>query len=151
MTPTSQPTSETRRPRRALPAILVALTIVLTLLGTTVTSADAQTERRAQPLHQVEDLRLACQATNIGGERGVACRWSEATNERTRGYKLLKITNGEPRELVTTVGADGRLGFFDTDVVAPSTVTYGVVAVNRVGRVIGVSAPQTVNFGSLGR
>jgi hypothetical protein len=129
--------------------IAAAVVVVFTLLGASVAPADAQVDGRAQPTDRIERVRLGCQATNIDGERGIACRWSEAENPNVRAYRLLKITNGSPRELVATVRAGGRLGHFDTTVEAPSEITYGVVAVNRSGRLIGRSAPVTVQFGTV--
>jgi len=95
-----------------------------------------------------ETLRLSCAPDAVDGERGITCRWSEAVNPDTRGYRLYRSTDGGGRELVASVGADGPLGHFDTDVKAPSTQVYGVVAVNRVGRVLGRSAPVRVVLGS---
>jgi hypothetical protein len=134
--------------------LTLATAVVLALFFSTVGTADAQTERvrsqqvdQVRPVPQVETLRLACGPDFVNGERGVLCQWSEATNPRTRGYKLFRITDGSPRELVTTVGVNGRLGYFDTDVVAPSSLVYGVISVNRSGRLIGRSAPVHVQFG----
>lgn len=134
--------------------LTLATAVVLALFFSIVGTADAQTERvrsqqidQVRPVPQAETLRLACGPDFVNGERGVLCEWSEATNPRARGYKLFRSTDGSPRELVTRVGVDGRLGYFDTDVVAPSSLVYGVVSVNRSGRLIGRSAPVHVQFG----
>lgn len=139
-----------RNPRLThLRRILLAAAVVLTVLATTIAPADAQADRsRQRSTQDVERLRLECAPASIDGERGVLCRWSEATNTKTRGYKLLRIVDGEARELVSTVGVDGRLGFFDTDVSSPSSLVYGVISVNRNGRLLGRSAPAYIQLGA---
>ena len=135
---------------RRLRQLVTLAAVVMAMLATTVTVADAQVDRsraRPVPVQDVETLRLSCNPDSIDGQRGVLCRWSEATNPNTRAYQLFRITDGSPRQLVTTVGVDGRLGFFDTDVSAPSSLVYGVVSVNRAGRLLGRSAPVHVQFG----
>jgi hypothetical protein len=134
--------------------LTLATAVILALFFSTVGTADAQTERvrsqqvdQVRPVPQVEVLRLACGPDFVNGERGVLCQWSEAANPRTRGYKLFRIADGSPREVVTTVGLNGRLGSFDTDVEAPSLLVYVVTSVNRSGRLIGQSAPVQVQFG----
>lgn len=147
-------------PRQRCSRLALVAGVVISLLFSTVGVAEAQTQRAQDtrgdeiratqvrpPARVVETLRLACAPDSIDGERGVLCQWSEATNPRTRGYQLFRITDGAPRQLVTTVGVNGRLGYFDTDVAAPSSQTYGVISVNRNGRLVGRSAPVTVSFG----
>jgi len=109
------------------------------MLFAAVPSAEA-----ADRSERTERLRLACGPELIDGQRGVLCRWSEAKNPHTRGYKLYRIVDGAPRELVATVGVDGRRGHFDTDVAAPSQLIYGVVSVDRSGNLLGRSAPVRV-------
>ncbi len=132
-------------------SLIVVVGIVLALFASTVGTADAQVEpardRAVRPVQDVETLRLGCSPDFVNGQRGVLCKWSEATNPRTRAYQLYRITEGSARELVTTVGADGRLAYFDTDVSAPSSLVYGVISLNRSGRLIGRSAPQHVQYG----
>jgi hypothetical protein len=128
-------------------SLIVVVGIVLALLASTISVADAQTDQAVRPVQDVETLRLACAPDFINGQRGVLCKWSEATNPRTRAYQLYRITEGSQRELLTTVGADGRLAYFDTDVSAPSSLVYGVISLNRSGRLIGRSAPQHVQYG----
>ena len=146
--------SETAHGRKHRPRVLVAIGLVVALLFATGGIAEAQTEQvrsnraevvRPQPV--VETLRLACAPDFIDGERGVLCQWSEATNPQTRGYKLYRITDGSPRELVATVAANGRLGYFDTGVAAPASLVYGVISVNRSGRLLGRSPAVHVHYG----
>jgi hypothetical protein len=136
------------------PKLTLATAVVLALFFSTVGTADAQTERARSPqvepvraALQAETLRLVCGLDFVNGERGVVCQWSEATNTRTRAYQLFRIANGSPRELVTTVGANARLGYFDTDVAAPSSLAYSVISVNRRGRLTGRSVPVRVQYG----
>jgi hypothetical protein len=136
------------------PKLTLATAVVLALFFSAVGTSDAQTERvRSQQVDQVrpaleaEALRLGCGPDFVNGESGVLCQWSEAANPRTRGYKLFRIADGSPREVVTTVGLNGRLGYFDTDVTAPSLLVYVVTSVNQSGRLIGQSAPVQVRFG----
>jgi|GEM_PF-5365232 len=138
--------------QRHLRRLLIVAAVALTVLATTMAPAEAQAADEARPrvVPTVERLRLDCAPDNIDGQRGVLCRWSAATNANTRGYQLFRITDGSPRELVTTVGVDGRLGFFDTDVSAPSSLVYGVISLNRNGRLLGRSAPAYVQFGTDG-
>lgn len=148
---TSLPTLPPTRPtRRAVPVLMLAVTMALALFGSSIGTAEAAVDVEAKPVPKVERLRLFCDATNIDGERGVACRWSGTTESRTRAYQLYKITDGGVRELVATVPGNGRLGHFDTNVESPSTVTYGVIALNRSGRLVGRSAPKTVQYGTTG-
>lgn len=135
--------------------LIVAIGLVVALLMATAGVAEAQSDRvrshqidRVRPDRVVETLRLACSADFVQGERGVLCQWSEATNPQTRGYKLYRIVDGSPRELVTTVGVDGRLGFFDTSVSAPSSLVYGVISVTSAGRLLGKSAAVHVEYGT---
>lgn len=153
-----QPPEPGRRWRIRGKAIL-AVGLVTGLLFATGGIADAQTDRarprqaqlehvdQVRPQPFVETLRLACSPDVIEGERGILCQWSEAQNPQTRGYKLFRIVDGFHRELVTSVGLDGRRGFFDTDLNAPSSVIYGVISVNDQGRLLGRSAPVHVQFG----
>ena len=140
------------RPRSS-PVVLV-MGVVMALLCATVGVADAQGRRAedrqvdlVRPASAVETLRLGCNRDFVDGQRGVLCQWSEATNAHTRGYQLFRVTDGSARELVTTVGVNGRRGFFDTDVSAPSSLVYGVVSFNRSGRLLGRSAPVHVQLG----
>ena len=146
------------RPRTSPPrtiTLAATLALVLAMLATTVGIADAQGDEPqvndgptdVRPALHVETLRLACAPDFINGERGVLCKWSEATNPKTRAYQLYRIVDGSARELLTTVGNDGRRAYFDTDVSAPSSLVYGVVSLNRQGRLIGRSAPVYVQFG----
>lgn len=136
--------------------------LVLTLLGLLAVlspAADAQErgrelgrtgERQAvrvQPAPLVEKLRLHCQVEAVNGQRGVSCQWSASSFASTRAYQLYRIVDGQARELVSTSTPDQRLAHFDADLVAPSTVTYGVVAVNRAGRVVAQSPARTVELG----
>lgn len=131
--------------------VLIASLVVAMLASTAglaAAQADSLTDRSTPGSAQhPEVLRLACAPDSINGQRGVLCKWSEATNPNTRAYRLYKSTDGSARELVTTVRADGRLGYFDTNVSAPSTLVYGVVSINRNGRVLGQSAPAEVTYG----
>lgn len=143
--------------RQARAAVLALVCVAL--LASTASVADAQPTResvradrvddnRVRPVvRPVEELRLSCNADVVGDQRGVLCRWSEADNPNTRGYRLYRIVNGSPRELISTVGNDGRFGYFDTDLEAPSKLVYGVVAANRSGRVIGIGGPAHVSLG----
>lgn len=137
--PMNTPEKPSYRPNW-FPALLV-ITVISLLVSSTGT-ASAQ-EVTAQP---VEQLRLVCHADSIGDQRGVLCKWSEARVGFARGYKLHRSVDGAARELVATVGADERLAHFDTNVSSPSRITYGVVALNRFGRVIGLGGPVTVQL-----
>ena len=131
---------------------LLTLAVVAGLLFSVIAlpQADAQTDARAVERsaiqNPIEVLKLRCAADIVDGDRGVLCRWSASDNDTLRGYQLYRIVNGSPRELVATVGADGRLGAFDTDINAGDRLVYGVVARNRVGRVIGQSRPARVHI-----
>jgi hypothetical protein len=136
----------------------------MALLSTTVGMAEAQPQpdlRRDQrpidvapdavrdrPVQPFEQLRLSCDVEIVGDHRGVLCRWSPTQQSTARAYQLYRIVDGSPRRLLTTVGADGRLAYFDTDLSAPSEVTYGVVALSRNGRVIGIGGPVRVQIGT---
>lgn len=141
------------RPRRRMLTVVVALTIAI--LASTVGLADAQVDGvqvndapvDTRPASKVETLRLKCAVDVVGDQRGVLCQWSEAKNRRTRAYQLYRIVDGSPRELLTTVGRDGRRAYFDTDVSAPSSLVYGVISLNRSGRLIGRSAPVHIHLG----
>lgn len=129
--------------------LLLATVVVVTVFATAMAPADAQVDRsRPRPVHDVERLRLDCAPHNSDVQRGVLCRWSEARNVDTRAYQLFRIVDGVPRELIATVGVDGRRGYFDTDVAAPSSLVYGVISVNRNGRLLGRSAPVHIQLGA---
>ena len=141
-------------PRRGVALRLVGLVaLALTLLATMTVVAEAQPLRDhdAKPVHDRpsdrEELRLGCSVDIIDGERGVLCRWSQATNDTVRGYQLYRIVNGAPRELVATVPAGDRLHAFDTELAAGDRVVYGVVARNTAGRVIGIGGPVRLGIG----
>ena len=155
----TQVNSDADRPRRGVALRLVGLVaLALTLLALTLLApmsviAEAQPVRDhdAKPVHDRptdrEELRLGCAVDIIDGERGVLCRWSQATNDTVRGYQLYRIVNGAPRELVATVPAGDRLHAFDTDLAAGDRVIYGVVARNAAGRVIGIGGPVRLGIG----
>ena len=163
MKPAPLSASLTRTRWRTLSIVLVT---IVSLFAATIGTAEAQRDApqrdapqrdapqrdvrpdRERPAPVVETLRLRCAPDFINGQRGVLCEWSEATNPTTRAYQLYRITNGSARELLVTRSADGRRAYFDTDVNAPSSLVYGVISVNRNGRLLGQSAPQSVQFGS---
>lgn len=145
--------------RTLLAVPLLVATIVLSSSVSNVRSADAQppgetrlnrpttTIGPVDPVPTVEDLRLACAPELVAGRRGILCRWGAATNPATRSYRLYRSVDGSARQLIASVGGNGRLAFFDTDLTVPTVVVYGVVSLDGAGRTIGVSAPQRVELG----
>lgn len=148
--PTPERTSRPLALRRALRPLVAAVLVVVVsagLLGSTATAdarqrdvGDRVTDQRGHD-REPETLRLACHADIIGDQRGVLCRWSASNRDDLRGYQLIRIVNGQAREVVATVVPGHRLAFFDTDVQQGDRLTYGVVARNTAGRVIGVGGP----------
>ncbi len=125
---------------------IATVVTVMAVLISTIGTASAQELDRAPDAEVDHQIRLACGPRVKGDQLGVRCKWSQAQNDRVRGYQLFRSVNGEARELVTTVGANARLTYFDTDVKAPSKIVYGVVGLNRAGRVIAVSNPVRVEL-----
>lgn len=120
--------------------------LAFALMATLAVAAEAQPvgDRLAKPVHDGpsdrEELRLGCHVDIIGDQRGVLCRWSEATSE-VRGYQVYRIVNGAARELVATVPNGDRLHAFDTDLLPGDRVIYGVVGRNGAGRVVAIGGP----------
>lgn len=140
--------------RRRSPSLVLILVVALATLAATSGVAEAQTDEATERVavrdaERPERLRLGCAPDDIDGRRGVVCRWSEASDPNTRAYRLYRSVDGAAREVVATVGADGRLGHFDTDVSAPSRIVYGVVSLGPGGRLLGRSAPARVQYGPL--
>ena len=149
---TSGRTSLPRTAMRLARMLSLALLICSLFAVTTAGTADAQPlrDREAKPVHDRptdrEQLRLGCNVDIVDGERGVLCRWSEATVE-VRGYQLYRIVNGAARELVATVPTGERLHAFDTDLQAGDRVIYGVVGRNAAGRVVAIGGPVRLGIG----
>lgn len=162
ITMTTKPTSsgqptQARQPlqgttRRVVRALSLAV-LSIALMATSAATAEAQPTKvqrtevqptEVRPAHDRptdrEELRLRCEVDIIGDQRGVLCRWSEATAQ-VRGYQLYRIVNGAPRELVATVPNGDRLHAFDTDVLPGDRVIYGVVGRNGAGRVVAIGGP----------
>lgn len=138
----------TRNPARTRMSVLCAILAVIAFASlATATDIGAQPPER----DDIAELRLACRPDNVGGERGVLCRWSESTVAHTRGYVVYRIVDGEPREAIHRVGVDGRRAFFDTEIRPGSTHVYGVVAVNRMGEAVAVGGPERVRWPEGGR
>ncbi|MEM7091854.1 MAG: hypothetical protein AAF567_02530 [Actinomycetota bacterium] len=146
----------TPTPNRSFTRLLAVLTLVVAMFATAGVAAAGPADARERvsdrvghdrPHDRIEQLRLACNVDIVDGERGVLCRWSESTRDNLRGYQLYRIVNGSARQLVGTVAAGERLHIFDTDVAAGDHIIYGVVARNRVGRVIGLGGPVRLGIG----
>lgn len=122
----------------ALPAVVV-LTVMALLMSTlgSASALDGHTDHR---------IHLGCQPETDGDQRGVLCKWTPLEHDALRGYQLYRSVDGAARELIASVGAGGRLHHFDTDINGPTKIVYGVVAVNRNGRVLAVSNPVAVQI-----
>jgi hypothetical protein len=124
-----------------LPAAIIAT--VMALLLSTVGTAAAQ-DAVVDDVADAERLRLSCAPQTIGHRDGVKCKWSASTQHHIRAYQLYRIVVGDARELIATIGPDDRLMHFDPRVSAPSTIIYGVVGLNRNGRVVAIGGPERV-------
>lgn len=81
-------------------------------------------------------LKLSCIAKVIETKLGVVCEWSGVERDGVRAYQLWRKVGDGVRELVTTVPADGKRRFFDTNVQRGQHIVYTVVAVDGEGNVI---------------
>lgn len=131
-----------RRLRSATAVITTAVAVVVASIAVT-SGVDARqvAVAEAEPIQIVEELRFGCRADVVDGQRGVVCRWSEASADGIRGYQLYRIVNGAPRELVSTVANGERRGAFDRDVEPGDHLIYGVVGRNRSGAVVAIGGP----------
>lgn len=89
-------------------------------------------------------LRFDCALTSDGDQRGVGCKWSEATHPDARGYVLYRSVDHGAREELFRTGVDGTRRFFDTNIASGHLYTYAVVLLNGSGEAIGGGGPVRV-------
>ncbi|HEV8296728.1 MAG TPA: hypothetical protein VGQ20_05525, partial [Acidimicrobiales bacterium] len=95
---------------------------------------------------RTDALRLACVAKLIDGRQTVVCEWSESTRPDVRAYRLVRRLGDRPRETVAEIPADGRRRVVDTAVEPGQRWTYGVLALDGDGKVIGEGGPVAVSI-----
>ena len=93
-----------------------------------------------------EVLRMACALGSAGDQRGVVCKWSEATHPRAAGYVLWRSVDGGAREKIYRTRLGGRLGFVDTEIKPGQTIRYAVIVVNKHGHKVGKGGPVVVKI-----
>ncbi len=93
-----------------------------------------------------EEIELACKPVSHEGQRGVACKWSEARSASARGYALARSVDGGPAERIFHKGLEGPNHHVDGRVQAGHRDTYVVLVLDGSGEVIGHSEPVTVGW-----
>lgn len=111
--------------------------------------SDVRSERDERPVHDLEVLRLRCEAADgdaTDTRITIGCRWREAQSERAAGYQLWRIVDRGHRELVARGGLD-MLGHRDVVAADSHLVRYAVIAVDENGRRVGQSRVERVELG----
>lgn len=76
----------------------------------------------------------------------VVCRWSSMADAAVAGYRLWRIEDTRPRELIARVAPDAVLRHADRDIERGHSYTYRVVAVAADGSRLGMSNRVTVRI-----
>lgn len=93
-----------------------------------------------------EQITLACERATTGGQRGIACRWWEATRDDAVGYVLVRSIDGGPRERIFRTPVDGPNRYVDAPLRPGHRYTYAVLVLDADGQVIGEGGPVTVGW-----
>jgi hypothetical protein len=80
-------------------------------------------------------------------EAAVVCRWSALDNADVAMYRLWRMEDAKPRELIARVAPTAPLRFADREIRWGHTYTYRVVAVNAEGTRLGISNLVVVRVG----
>jgi hypothetical protein len=77
----------------------------------------------------------------------IVCRWSEAEGVKVRAYRLWRVVDARPRQLIATVAAGDPRRHADKDIARGHDYTYRVVALGPDGSRVAVSNRVTVHVG----
>ena len=77
----------------------------------------------------------------------IVCRWSEPEGVKVRAYRLWRVVDARPRELIATVAAGDPRRHADKDIASGHDYTYRVVALGPDGSRVAVSNRVTVHVG----
>lgn len=119
--------------RRVLLTIALVVATTATVLAPAAAAetgvvADRTTDRATDP------PRLRCRGRiNDAGEPVVRCRWRATQHPAAAGYKLIRRSAMEDRQVVFRAGLDAQR-FVDTEVEFNTRYAYKLVVVNKHGR-----------------
>jgi hypothetical protein len=143
--------------RRPIVARLVAGAILATLLVPSAVlaapAAGGASGASASPsLTASPAIRLGC-ALVIPVPRtvhpAIVCRWSAPEGVSVRAYRLWRVVDARPRQLIATVAAGDPRRHADRNIAAGHAYTYRVVALGADGSRVAVSNRVTVRVGRL--
>lgn len=98
------------------------------------------------PDRPIERIELACERVGTSDRSGVGCRWSAASREDAKGYKLVRSIDGGARETIFRKGIDGPNHYVDAPLRGGHRYTYAVLVLDGHGSVIGEGGPVTVGW-----
>jgi hypothetical protein len=105
---------------------------------------------QAAPATATPSIRLGC-ALVIPVPRdvrpAVVCRWSELAGADVAVYRLWRVVDTKPREVIARVAPGEPLRHADRDIARGHTYTYRVVAVGEDGTRLGVSRRVSITIG----
>jgi len=128
--------------RSRLGPILSGALLAAFLVPTTAMAAGAPAAAAPAAAAVTPTIRLDCRLTTpvlTGDHRAIVCRWSALEGVDVGLYRLWRVVDDRPRQLVAALGSDQELRFADRNIARGHTYTYRVVAVGPDGARLGIS------------
>ncbi len=107
----------------------------VTVLPTTSTTTKPTTTTTTAPGQQ--NLALACQSTGTVTSPAITCRWAQSTSDSFSNYRLIRKMDGQETVLIAEDPNRSTVQYVDTSPRLGATITYGVVARNKNGTILG--------------
>jgi hypothetical protein len=136
--------------RSRLGSILGGLLLAALLAPTGAMAAGAHGTAVATADPVIPTIRLDCRlVTSVltDARRANVCRWSALEGADVAVYRLWRVVDDRPRDLIAALGSEQELRFADRNIARGHRYTYRVVAVGADGARLGISNRVVVHVG----